>query len=101
MDQDSQGEGTLGVEQNMFYPSDDDLPELSRWVMPFSHFFQRNYDSTDHTGTPVEVPRQNGLPNPDYLGLVVPWYLLPRTSVLPNVIAVTVFTVFLDFTLFS
>ena len=34
MDQDSQGEETLEVEQNLFYPSDEDSLTIPRWVEP-------------------------------------------------------------------
>ena len=37
MDQDSQGEETLEVEQNLFYPSDEDSLTILRWVLPSSH----------------------------------------------------------------
>jgi len=37
MNQDSQGEETLEVEQNLFYPSDEDSLTVPRWVMPFSY----------------------------------------------------------------
>jgi hypothetical protein len=41
MDQDSQGEETLEVEQNLFYSSDEDPSTVPRWVMPFPHPFGR------------------------------------------------------------
>ena len=37
MNQDSQGEETLEVEQNLFYPSDEDSLTIPRWVAPSSH----------------------------------------------------------------
>jgi hypothetical protein len=35
MDQDSQGEETLEVEQNLFCPSDEDSLTIQQWVAPF------------------------------------------------------------------
>lgn len=35
MDQDSQGEETLEVEQNLCYPSDEDSLTIPRWAIPF------------------------------------------------------------------
>jgi hypothetical protein len=35
MDQDSQGEETLEVEQNLFCPSDEDSSTIQQWVAPF------------------------------------------------------------------
>ena len=36
--QDSQGEETLEVEQNLFYPSDEDSLAMPRWAIHFLHF---------------------------------------------------------------
>jgi len=41
MDEDSQGEDTLEVEQSLFYPSDEDSRTTPRWVTPLSHSFGR------------------------------------------------------------
>ena len=35
MDQDSQGEETLEIENNLFYPSDEDSLTVLQWVTPF------------------------------------------------------------------
>ena len=41
MNQDSQGEETLEVEQNLYYPSDDDSLIILRWVAPSLHPLSR------------------------------------------------------------
>lgn len=41
MDQDSQGEETLEVERDLFYPSDEDSLTAPRWVIPFSRSLGR------------------------------------------------------------
>jgi len=41
MDQDSQGDETLEVEQNLFYPSDQDSLTIPRWVVSSPHPMNR------------------------------------------------------------
>ena len=84
MGQDSQGEETLEVEQDLFCPSDEDSLTILPWVLHFSHFPQIINVSMDHAVTPTGLVHQRG--PPDHLGPVAQWRLLPRTSVLPNLL---------------
>lgn len=74
MNLDSQGEETLEVEQNLFYPSDEDSLTIPRWVASFSY-------SESHNNS-YGIAHRRGLPN--HLGPVVQWRPLPRTGLLPN-----------------
>jgi hypothetical protein len=51
MDQDSQGEETLEVEHNLFYPSDEET--IVRYVLFFSASLPEISCSLDHTTTPL------------------------------------------------
>ena len=82
MDQDSQGEETLEVEQNLFCASDEDSLAIPRYVTPFSHPFRIFHLYVDRTATPMGIVHQHG--PPDRPGPGVQWRLLPRTSVPPN-----------------
>jgi len=84
MDQDSQGEETLEVEQNLFYPSDEDSLTVPRWVMPFSHPFRRVYIPVDHAAAPMGPAHRNGPLN--RLGPAAQWHLLPGTGPLPDLV---------------
>ena len=59
MDQDSQGEETQEVEQNLFCPSDEDSSAIPQWVIPFSCPLSRIHVSSNRAATPAGVTRQN------------------------------------------
>ena len=81
MDQDSQGEETLEVEQNLFYPSDEET--IVRWVQRLMHSLPRIHVPIDHTTTPLGA-HQSDLPNP--LELATQLHLLPKPSILLNLV---------------
>lgn len=75
MDQDSQGEETLEVEQGLFYPSDEDSLIILRWVAPSSSPVNRILIPI------IGAAHQHG--PPDRLVSAIQLRPLPRTSVLP------------------
>lgn len=84
MDQDSQGEETQEVEQNLFCASDTDSLAIPQWVMPFSCPLWWIHVSSNHAATPAEVTRQKFPPN--HLSPAVQWRQVPRISVPPDLV---------------
>jgi len=84
MDQDSQGEETLQVEQDLFNPSDEDSVAMPRWVILFSYSFRGIHVSVDHTVTLAGAPHRSCPPNP--LGPMAQRHPPPRTDILPNLV---------------
>ena len=82
MDQDSQGEETLEVEQNLFCPSDEDSLAATRFVLPPSRTFLKIYLPIDHIANLKEGAHRNDLPN--LLGPVAQLHPIPTTIAPPQ-----------------
>lgn len=79
MDQDSQGEETFEVEQNLFCPSDEDSMTAPRLVLLFVYLSGGSiHVPIDHVANPKELAHQNESLNP--LRPVAQWHPLPRTA---------------------
>ena len=78
MNQDSQGEETLEVEQNLFSASDEDSFATPRWAIPPSRPFPRTYLPVDHTADPTKALHQHDPPRSS--DLAGQWHPLPKTT---------------------
>ena len=78
MNQDSQGEETLEVEQNLFSASDEDSFATPRWAILPSRPFPRTYLPVDHTADPTKALHQHDPPRSS--DLAGQWHPLPKTT---------------------